>query len=372
MKTSLALISGKGGCGKTTLALSLSQILARAGLKVLLVDCDMSTHGATYFFENYLTAKEDIFTTSDLLSQNAINIWCKKRILNVKDNIYFIPSCVSPQNTYLDKDEINLNLLNVGEIFEEYDVIIYDCQAGYSLVTDVVTRVTTKNLVVLEADAVTSVATRVLSSQLNNQLNSGNTYQVFNKIPEEDFSVYSKVAHGTFFTNLNPIRYDLSVRKAFAYNELPDIDVENTNFSNDLFKITEVLFPLFKDLLIKLFLDLKHIMIEHLENKLEDRIKQKKEKTQKMYLEIFPFFLVMIFSLIVLICLISDVFLISRFLLSVLLIFTSTVLTAAVANIIKDYKKYSSEIDALDIIYLDMDLYILREETRDMEYDIYR
>ncbi|MCL2220821.1 MAG: ParA family protein [Oscillospiraceae bacterium] len=54
---SLAIISGKGGSGKTTLAISLSQLLATCGKRVLLINCDMSTHGATYFFESLLSEK---------------------------------------------------------------------------------------------------------------------------------------------------------------------------------------------------------------------------------------------------------------------------------------------------------------------------
>lgn len=47
----LALISGKGGSGKTTLGLSLASLLSSCNIKVLLVDCDLSTNGATYFYE---------------------------------------------------------------------------------------------------------------------------------------------------------------------------------------------------------------------------------------------------------------------------------------------------------------------------------
>lgn len=43
MSKVLALLSGKGGSGKTTLALSIASMLSNCCLKVLLVDCDLST-----------------------------------------------------------------------------------------------------------------------------------------------------------------------------------------------------------------------------------------------------------------------------------------------------------------------------------------
>ena len=45
MAKSIAFISGKGGSGKTTLALSIASMLANAGLKILYIDCDMATNG---------------------------------------------------------------------------------------------------------------------------------------------------------------------------------------------------------------------------------------------------------------------------------------------------------------------------------------
>lgn len=59
MSKVLALLSGKGGSGKTTLALSIASMLSNCCLKVLLVDCDLSTNGATYFYEGKLSEKNN-------------------------------------------------------------------------------------------------------------------------------------------------------------------------------------------------------------------------------------------------------------------------------------------------------------------------
>ena len=55
MSKSVAFLSGKGGSGKTTLALSIADLLSRCNITTLLVDCDLSTNGATYFYESCLS-----------------------------------------------------------------------------------------------------------------------------------------------------------------------------------------------------------------------------------------------------------------------------------------------------------------------------
>ena len=55
MSIILSLLSGKGGSGKTTMALSMSVLLSECGVKTLLIDCDLTTNGATYFYEDDLS-----------------------------------------------------------------------------------------------------------------------------------------------------------------------------------------------------------------------------------------------------------------------------------------------------------------------------
>ena len=51
----VAIISGKGGAGKTSVALSLAKYLALLGKRVLVIDADSATHGATYFDKNHFS-----------------------------------------------------------------------------------------------------------------------------------------------------------------------------------------------------------------------------------------------------------------------------------------------------------------------------
>jgi len=272
MNESLAIISGKGGSGKTTLAISLAQLLAVCDKRVLLIDCDLSTHGATYFFESLLSEKYKYHTFSEILygKSNTKSIQTSKEILQVAPNIGFIPSCIDFPSKLINREimnEFNFETLSCLVDRFQYDIVICDCQAGYSDATDAVTRLTKKNLAVIEADAISASSLRVLYSQLSNQLDNGQTYQVFNKITKEEQDVYSKLTHGTLFTNLTPILFDWSVRKAFITNDLPNIGTSSPSLTNSIYDLAIVLFPSYKEDLQKFIISVKEKMLSTLEEK---------------------------------------------------------------------------------------------------------
>lgn len=294
MAIKLSIISGKGGCGKTTLALSISQMLSLAGLKVLLVDCDTSTHGASYFFENVLKNKNKIMTVADLFSTARIRGLKNKKAIGVKKNIDFIPSSVYLSDNEHNEFDICYDEIELETFFKNYDIVIFDCQAGYTKLMRNIVRISDHNLIVMELDAVSSSSTRTLIAQLGSLLDSANTYQVFNKMTGEDFKVYKYVTHGTFFTNLTPIRYDLSIKKAFAVNSLPRIDIENTEFSNDIFQLTYELFLEKRSILINILIEHKKKVKKVLISEREDLLYEEK-KTINKFLKINFIKLVFIF-----------------------------------------------------------------------------
>ena len=274
MAESLAIISGKGGSGKTTLAISLAQLLSSCGKRVLLVDCDMSTHGATYFFESMLSNKNRYFTVIGLLFDNSNSINDGMEFLNVSDNVWFLPSCVnfpSKSIPFSKAEKFRWYTFNDDIIKKkEFDVVIYDCQAGYSMITEMVTKKTNKNLAVIEADAISASSLRVLYAQLSENLDRGNTYQIFNKITQEEQDVYTKLIHGTLFTNLSPILFDWNVRKAFITNELPEINASNPILTNSVYNLAFDLFPNYKNEMREFLVKIKEDIISRLENEVYD------------------------------------------------------------------------------------------------------
>jgi cellulose biosynthesis protein BcsQ len=248
-KNTLSLLSGKGGSGKTVIALSMSKVLAEAGYKVLLIDCDLSTHGATYFFESELESSNGrVLSTIDLLSTNET----QNPILKTKMGFAFIPSTSNPSEIIEPINLVSEQALQsfsrkIEKICDKYDALIFDCQAGYSPIAATAIELSQRNLIVLEPDAVSSAALRVLYLQLGKKLRSNNTWQIFNKLTEEERPIYEKIFGGTLFTNLPPIPFDWQVRAAFATSEIPGVTSKWSAFGLGIMRVMQTLFPAFKE-----------------------------------------------------------------------------------------------------------------------------
>lgn len=245
MSKELALLSGKGGSGKTTLALSIASMLADCNLKVLLVDCDLSTNGATYFYESKLSEKEDnivsfygIFIEKD----DTRNI-----IIHINKNMDFMPSITKITKDNYKTYQYNASDLGQMEIIDKklraiYDVIIYDCQAGYTDILKLLLPYVDVNLVVMEADAISSAAIRSFYLKIGDLMNKKKTYQIFNKATDEEYKIYSKISGGTIFTNIETVMFDWKIRKAFSIAQIPDMEETSAKYGEQIYNICKILF----------------------------------------------------------------------------------------------------------------------------------
>jgi len=249
MSTAMAFLSGKGGSGKTTLALSMAELLCRCGIKTLLIDCDLSTNGATYFYEAQLnewngdsTAKVPSFY--DILNGNDNSTLCT---FEVKPQLEFIPSISEISGKYLTKleksnPEVERHLGNfVDWVKEKYDVVLFDCQAGYSEFLPTLLPRMDVDLFVLEADNISASAMRSLHLKIGDHLGRAQLYQVFNKATEEEFEIYSKIA-GTFFTNIGTLLFDWKIRQVFSRSQIPDLENTSEQYGWDLCNTCKVIF----------------------------------------------------------------------------------------------------------------------------------
>ena len=271
MSKSLALLSGKGGSGKTSLALSIASLLAKCDIKVLIVDCDLSTNGATYFYEDRINGKSstqyslfEFFhqanSKADLsfnMNDNDWDDWIdyenKKGIndylycINVERNIDFVPSIVSLSSrnlnsyVYCDKHYEMMKLLD-NAWRKKYDLIIYDCEAGYSDILKTILPFVDIDLFVMEADAISSAALRSLYLKIGDLLHDKKIYQVFNKASKEEYDIYSKISNETFFTNIETVMFDWKIRRAFAIAQIPDMELTSAYYGQQLYNICSTIF----------------------------------------------------------------------------------------------------------------------------------
>ena len=245
MSKILALLSGKGGSGKTTLALSMASMLSNCNIKVLLIDCDLSTNGATYFYENRLSEYN-----RNIISFYKIIFGLKSsegQLININENMDFMPSIVQitkkNTETYSYREDTQDSLEEIKANYsEKYDVIILDCQAGYTDALKVILPIVDVNLVVMEADAISSASIRSLYLKIGDFLNEKKVYQIFNKATDEEYKIYSKISGGTVFTNIETVKFDWKIRKAFSVAEIPDMEKTSANYGMQIYNICRILF----------------------------------------------------------------------------------------------------------------------------------
>lgn len=118
----IAIASGKGGTGKSTICVSLGAALAKRGHKVLMIDCDSGMRGLDIMLG---VSKSLVFDIADAVSGN-----CQKNQIiypcHHVENLNLIPA---PQNA---EDELSPSILvqYVESIKEYYDYILIDSPAG--------------------------------------------------------------------------------------------------------------------------------------------------------------------------------------------------------------------------------------------------
>lgn len=280
MSKILALLSGKGGSGKTTLALSMASMLSNCNIKVLLIDCDLSTNGATYFYENRLSEyNRNIISFYKIIFGLKSN---EGQLININENMDFMPSIVQitkkNTETYSYREDTQDSLEEIKANYsEKYDVIILDCQAGYTDALKVILPIVDVNLVVMEADAISSASIRSLYLKIGDFLNEKKVYQIFNKATDEEYKIYSKISGGTVFTNIETVKFDWKIRKAFSVAEIPDMEKTSANYGMQIYNICRILF---KEESIQTRLNKYGIVIKL--NKILEEEKQLKDTMNKL------------------------------------------------------------------------------------------
>lgn len=252
----ITFISGKGGSGKTTVAIAITKLLADMGHSCLLVDFDLATNGGSYFFKNrfmlnskgiYEILSEGTTDKKPQLNNLAIDICNNFKFIASKSNLFKKDDCDNEQFFYKKgqlKNNIILPLLNwATENSIKY--ILVDCTAGYTQSSLAAVEMADVAIIVTEPDSISSDAADNLLIQLGNSLPNEKRYLV-NKIDVRDAETYRNMRN--VFQSINrlpPLPFDFNVRNAFGARQIP-IDINKP--SPLLFALFETMKYIFIDI----------------------------------------------------------------------------------------------------------------------------
>ncbi len=115
----LALVSGSGGAGRTTLAVNLAHIYARSGKKVLLADLCFGWGGLNKFSSN-LPSLDEILDSEGLPGEMVSN----------SEYGFDLLTSIPPDFLELENDDVKKLAWVLNRIGANYDLVIYDMPAG--------------------------------------------------------------------------------------------------------------------------------------------------------------------------------------------------------------------------------------------------
>lgn len=120
----ISITGGKGGVGKTSIALKTAMELAKAGHRTLLIDCDSNLSNTAIKLGLPLDNKfEKLLSAESTFEEVVIQL----------GNFHLLPACNGSIEVFESKirfDEIIIDIISSHE--HEYDYILLDCPAGVS------------------------------------------------------------------------------------------------------------------------------------------------------------------------------------------------------------------------------------------------
>jgi cellulose biosynthesis protein BcsQ len=254
--TIVAIVSGKGGTGKTLVGLSTAFLLSQMNFTVLFVDFDLATNGASYFFKDKLKQPEnigiwDIMKSRQTEDKKPPQTKLDKLIVKLPEGFDFIASRAKFDARPLDIRQVKTDsevailsqILTDREMLKRYDYVVIDCQAGYSTPCDVAISYSNKLVLVSELDNISNDAAEMLLAQAGNKFPEFRRF-LLNKLTENEMEQYK--LGGPIFRALNrlpALPHDFEARALFGAGKIP-VDMNNaSSFLFAMFRMLKELFP---------------------------------------------------------------------------------------------------------------------------------
>src|SRR5882672_11194165 len=178
----LAVSSGKGGVGKTTVTLNIARQLSLAGLRTLIADFDIHNKGATCLFMEAV-AKSQVQSITHVMGrcttpEDAVQVASQFPILKLDfgDKLFLIPAArpdemVKWENFVCEVPTIVEFLKAFIHVIAEknqIDVVLIDCYGGVDRLTISAAGVADDFIIINEPDVITFAGTLLLYKQLEN------------------------------------------------------------------------------------------------------------------------------------------------------------------------------------------------------------
>ena len=228
---SIAVVSGKGGSGKTLLATAMATELASVGNSVLLVDADLGTGGLTYYLGFTEFSRARLGLTDVLLGnldeeQLKLSFHKNKTKQGWESSLALLPVGNHKLALEADYEGGYISMSPLSMILEKYshnfDAIIIDCRGGIDPHSLNICEIADEILVVVETDAASIRATQHLTDTLGRRGFSPKIIGfALNKVMDNPDTLAS--AGRTFFgTNyLGAVPFELETTRDFIQGKLP-------------------------------------------------------------------------------------------------------------------------------------------------------